>query len=257
MGKSVTVTCNDPQQPTVILQLKGTVWKPVDINPTYSIFNVVADAETNETRVVRITSHLDEPLTITSVECTNKAFKTELKTLKEGKEFELHVTAVPPFRGSTIQSPILLKTSSAQSSLLTVNAIIVVRESVSVTPQQISLPPGTLKEPRRFSIFIRNNGPTSMTLTDPEVSLPGADARVEELQPGKMFNLVVSFPVGFEWAADAKGEATVKTSHPQYPHVRVAILPLALPAGGPPILRSPAAQLLPSLAAPLPSPPKP
>lgn len=28
VGKTITVTCNDPKQPSVVLQIKGTIWKP-------------------------------------------------------------------------------------------------------------------------------------------------------------------------------------------------------------------------------------
>src|SRR5437016_9584338 len=31
--KTVTVTSNDKGQPTVTLQLKGTIWKPIDVSP--------------------------------------------------------------------------------------------------------------------------------------------------------------------------------------------------------------------------------
>src|SRR5579859_7097353 len=33
--KTVTVTSNDKQKPTTVLQLKGTIWKPIELRPTY------------------------------------------------------------------------------------------------------------------------------------------------------------------------------------------------------------------------------
>ncbi len=63
--KIIPVTCNDPSQPTVSLQLKCTIWKAVDVTPTYVLFNnIAADATTNETRAVKITNNVDEPLTL-------------------------------------------------------------------------------------------------------------------------------------------------------------------------------------------------
>src|SRR5580765_2748197 len=51
--KQATVTCNDPSQTNVMLQIKGTVWKPIEITPSMAVFNVSSEAETNETKVVR------------------------------------------------------------------------------------------------------------------------------------------------------------------------------------------------------------
>src|SRR5438034_927153 len=106
--KSATVSCNDPSQTNVLLQIKGTVWKPIDITPTLAVFNVSSELQTNETKVVRIVNNQDEPLTLSDLQCTNKSFQAELKTVKEGKEFELHITAIPPFAGPSVFAPISL-----------------------------------------------------------------------------------------------------------------------------------------------------
>src|SRR5262245_4399792 len=89
--KTVIVLCNDPVATNVTLQIKGTVWKPIDVTPAVAFFAPSSDSQSNEVRVVRIVNNLDEPLTLSAPECTNKCFLTELKTLKEGKEYELQV----------------------------------------------------------------------------------------------------------------------------------------------------------------------
>src|SRR5262249_39822259 len=38
IDKMVNVNSNDKQQPLVVLHLKGTVWKPIDVNPTVAYF---------------------------------------------------------------------------------------------------------------------------------------------------------------------------------------------------------------------------
>ena len=54
--KTITVTSNDPTNGVVVLQLKGTAWKPINISPGFVMFNLSADIQTNETKVVRIVS---------------------------------------------------------------------------------------------------------------------------------------------------------------------------------------------------------
>jgi len=97
VAKTATVSCNDPTQTNVVLQLSGTVWKPIEITPAVVVFQPSDEDQAKETKDVRIVSNLEEPVTLSNVECTDPAFRAELKTVKAGKEFELQVTALPPF----------------------------------------------------------------------------------------------------------------------------------------------------------------
>ena len=63
VSKSVTVTCNDPTPGNRTLQFQATVWRPVEVQPGYVYFMPVEGEETNETKTVRISNRLEEPLT--------------------------------------------------------------------------------------------------------------------------------------------------------------------------------------------------
>src|SRR6266540_4154163 len=132
--KSATVTCNDPGKSNVVLQITGTVWKPIEVTPTMAVFNVSDESETNVTKVVRIVNNLEEPLKLSDLKCTNQVFRTELKTVQPDKEFELHITAVPPFAGPSISAPVTLNTSSAKMPIISVTAYVAVRQGVAVMP---------------------------------------------------------------------------------------------------------------------------
>src|SRR5436190_6457142 len=69
--KQATVTCNDLSQTNVVLQIKGTVWKAIEIAPSMAVFNVSSETQTNDTKIVRIVSNLEEPLVLSDLECTN------------------------------------------------------------------------------------------------------------------------------------------------------------------------------------------
>src|SRR5262245_35838774 len=45
--KTVTVASNDKGQPTLVLNLKGTIWKPVDVNPQYAVLQVNSETISN------------------------------------------------------------------------------------------------------------------------------------------------------------------------------------------------------------------
>lgn len=86
VAKSITVTCNDPTQPTVALQLKATIWRPIDVTPQFAVLNLTSESPSNAT-TVRIVSKEESPLTVFAPESSNSAFAADLKTNRPGKEF--------------------------------------------------------------------------------------------------------------------------------------------------------------------------
>ena len=235
--KQATVTCNDPSQTNVMLQIKGTVWKPIEITPSMAVFNVSSEAETNETKVVRIVSNLDEPLTLSDLQCTNHSFRAELKTVRPGKEFELQITALPPFTSPSMVAPVTMKTSATNMPSLSVSAYVAVQQPVTVSPNQILLAAGPITNAVHHVVTVRNTGTNSLVLSDAKVSVPGAEVHVQETQPGRVFNISVDFPAGFEVKAGQQVEVTVKSNHPKFAMIKVPVFQpqFAAPAAGIPV----------------------
>src|SRR5205814_1245330 len=120
------------------------------------------------------------------------------KLVKPGKEFELQITAVPPFNSPSIIAPISLKTTSAKVPTINVTAYVVVQQPVTVMPSQITLPAGPFTNVVHHVVTIRSTGTNSLVLSDAAVNAPGATVKVQETQPGRFFNLSVDFPEGFQ-----------------------------------------------------------
>ncbi len=223
VSKSATVTCNDPRQTNVVLELTGTVWRPIEVTPAMTLFNLPGETQTNQTKVVRILSNLDEPITLSDLQCTNAAFRVELKTVRAGKEFELHITAVPPFAFPSVLATISFRTSSAQVPVINAAAYLMLQPAVSTTPQQIVLPRGPLARGATASVTINNCGTNALVLSDARTDAAGVAIRIQEPEPGRRFTLVASFPAGFQIQPDQKVEVTVKSNHPKFPIIRVQV----------------------------------
>ncbi len=228
--KTVSVTCNDPSQPTVVLSIKGTIWKPIEVTPTYAVFNLVGNAPTNETRTVRIVNNLEEPLTVSDLECTNHSFQTELKTVRPGKEFEVVIKTVPPLGPGTTSAQVRLKTSSTNMPVISINALATVQPAVMVYPNQIILPAGPLPASTPYNITVRNNVTNALAVTEPTINAEGVEIQTKEIQPGRYFTLALKFPAGFQVIAGKKVELSFKTSHPQFPSFKVPVYQTARPA---------------------------
>src|SRR5664279_1744723 len=77
--KQVTVTCNAKPQPTVFLQLRGTLYKPIDFYPPMAVINIPPDSQAGSV-MVTITNNTAQPLMLAAPESNNRMFDAELVT---------------------------------------------------------------------------------------------------------------------------------------------------------------------------------
>ena len=106
-------------------------------------------------------------------------------------------------------------------------------------PTYFTLGPGPLPNAVTNSVTIQNNSTNRLTLSEPEVNVPGVEATIRELQPGKSFAAMLAFPQGFLVPPGQQVQLTVKSSNPKVPVVKVPVMQLARPTG--PTLPAPAA----------------
>jgi hypothetical protein len=235
--KTVTVACNDSVNSNVVLQLTGTIWKAIEVTPPFASFSFGPDVQTNDTRVLRINNNLDEPLTLSEPRCGNQAFRPELKTVKEGKEYELRVTVVPPLTAPNVSSPITLKTSYSKMQVLNVNAFATVQPPVSALPMQLMLPAGPLTNTLRLAVTFQNNSTNDLRLSQPKANAEGVEATLGDIQPGRRVELAVTFPPGFHSQHGNPIEVTVESNFPGLPVLKIPVFQQAAPpaAASPPL----------------------
>ncbi len=220
--KTVTVNCNDKAQPSVVLQLKGTIWKPIEYIPQYAVLNIPPDAPEAST-TVRITNHTDELITLSPPEISNPAFTATLTTNTPGKEYQLLVKGVGPFSTGTIQGQINLRTSSTGTPLLAIPFWANIQPAIMVLPPQVALPPAPLSAATTPSLTIQNNSTNLLKITDPAINVPGVDVKVQEMQPGRTFAVTMAFPAGTQLPNDRQVLFTAKTSNPRFAEIKVPI----------------------------------
>lgn len=221
--RTANVVWNDSTQPDLRLQIQGTLWKPLEVSPQIAVVKVVQDSPTNPAATVTILSNLEEPVTLSDPVYTNAAFAAELKTLRPGREFQLVLRAVPPFRQGAVEGTILLKTSSTNMPAVEVTAVVIVQPGFSVTPQQITLPPGPLDRQVTYAVTVQNNASRRLALSEPTLNGAGAGIEMNEVVPGHQFTLTCTFPSGFQIPHGGQVNLTVRTSDPAHPVIRVPV----------------------------------
>jgi hypothetical protein len=222
--KYTTVVCNDPEQSSVSLELKGDVWKPFDIRPTMTVFSVSDETAENSTKIVRVVSNLTEPITLSDPQSSSSSFRLELKTVLPGKEFEISITALPPFASSAVLATITLKTSYLSAPEITISAQLVVQPAVAALPNRIMLPNGPLATAVSPAVNIRNNGTSTLLLFNAAANVPGVEVSVRETDPNRLFRITATFPAGFELQGENQVEISVRTNHPKHPVIRVPVV---------------------------------
>ena len=178
---------------------------------------------------MHIVSNLNEPIKLPGPQCTNESFHAELKTVKEGKEFELQITGVRPAFYSSIATPITLRTSSAKIPTIAVIAYLIVQQPVTVIPPQILLLPGSFANAVHEVVTVCYTGTNSFALTDATVYVASVAVRTKETEPGRSFNLTVDFPAAFRVEPNQKVELTVKSNHPRFPLITVPVFAPQVP----------------------------
>lgn len=222
--KTATVHCNDQSHSNVVLQLTGTIWKPIEATPSLVMFTYGEEGQTQQTKSVRIVNNLETPVALSGLTCTNASFKAALETVKPGHEFLLHVTALPPFPPRSTVATIRVATSAEKSPFLQITAYAVVQPVVAVSPEQVWIPGDALASPLKSTVVVRNSGPEPVRLSEAKCSIAGPTVSVRESEPGRLYQLEVAFPTGFRLDEGQSAEITVQSTHPKFPVLRVPVL---------------------------------
>jgi hypothetical protein len=229
IAKTATVTCNDPAHQQIVLQLRATIWRPIELNPSTAVLNLVEGAESNTPVLVKIVSNLPEPVTLSDPVSSNPGFSAVLKTIQPGKEFQVTITAIPPLHPPSITANIVLKTSSTNAPLIDIPVFASVQLAWVVIPSEITLPPGPLDKPFNSIISIRNNLTAQQTVSAPAIDGKQIPAEIRELIPGRQFTCVLTFPAGFQVDKNAQVILTLTTSDPKQLALQVPVRQRMLP----------------------------
>ena len=224
VSKSATVHCNDVARSNIVLQLNGTIWKPIETTPSLVMFSYGEEGQTPQTKSVRIVNNLEEPVELSGITCTNTSFKTALETIKPGHEYQLNITAIPPFPPKSTVATVRIATSTPKSPSLQLTAYAVVQPAVAVSPEQVWIPGEALTSPLKSTLVIRNSSTDSVSLSEAKANVAGLQVSVRETDPGRLYQLEVNFPVGFRLEEGQAAEITVKSSHPKFPILRIPVL---------------------------------
>jgi len=254
IAKYVDIDTSDASQPSTRLNIHGNIWKPVEVNPQIAMLNnVPVDSPESISSVVTVTNNTEELIMLETPESSSKNFTATLKTNVPGKGYQVTVKMVAPITPGSAQGQITMKTSSTNVPTVSFTVYASVVAAVTVMPPQVTLPFAPISTKLTPSVTIQNNGANPIKVSDASVSSKDISVQVNEIQPGKTFSATLTVPEGFEIAQGQTVELTLKSTHPQFPVIKVPITQMqkppapAIPQGFP---VKPSAQITPPPAPP-------
>jgi len=177
--KAITVESNDPHSPKYQLYMEGAATSLVQIQPSRVYFGQIEDARPHS-ETVSIESKLDEPLTITRVDSSAQYFDAELKTVEEGKRYQLIVSTVPPLPAGPVRGSVRLQTESRKYPVINVGVAATVLDELMVAPNQIILTERDGGGVTRY-VVIRPGKTKSFAVREVEPPSPNIQVQVTEL----------------------------------------------------------------------------
>ena len=224
VAKPITVFCNDRTQPGGVftLQLKGIVWKPVDVVPP-ALSPFVRPDFPFAAASAHITNALEQLMMLSPPECNNPLFEAHLTTNVLGRDYTLVVSNSAPLPPGSARGQVTIKTSLTNPAVLNVSVYANSQPPVNVAPPRINLRRAPLATNQLAYLTIVNNSTNPITLSEPSVDAKNVHITLTESQPGRRFTVALKFPAGFELPAGKSATFTAKTSHAQLPLIKVPI----------------------------------
>jgi hypothetical protein len=207
------------------LTIQGNIWQPVDAKPRIASFGRITEDDAKTQTLVRkltVINNMNTPANITDVKSTNPSFQAEIKTLEEGKQYELIVTLVPPLRSGSTNGSIEMSTGVPESPKLTIPVRAYVTSEVEVLPSKLTIRTGRVGNLKRY-LTVRNNSKKPIKISDVQASSPALKLTLEEPKPGMQYKIGVDIPAEYE-VPSGGDHITFKTDSPKTPSFTIPII---------------------------------
>ena len=227
---TATVHFDDPKQPPVELALTGTVVPPIDAFPIPGFFIALFRDERVQ-KSIRVVNNQDHPVLFEVIGPASPSFTTSLKTLTDGKAYELSVeipSGLPPgHRSESIQ----LRTDDPQYPLVQIPVNLFVKNDVFANPEAVDF--GELDRARLAAspeqleavsqkIFVEARKGT-FAIEDVRSDLPMLRASVSPRRASKRFEIAVGLNGERLAAGSLSGTITILTTDERFHEITVPV----------------------------------
>jgi hypothetical protein len=223
LSKSVTVSSNDPKRPTTFLQIKGKVWTPVMVDPQVAAFPALKSLNDKKTSVIKVVNKVETPMEIKNLRVEGERFNVALKTITEGKEYQIEITTVPPLVYGSNRGTVRFETNIPDAEKHQIAASAYVMAPVQVLPNRILLKDGVLAKPMKKYLTVLSYEDNPLEVSDVKMSIEGVKIESNTLNNGKHIRMTLTFPAGLNVDELNDAKLTLKTNHKEFSDFEIPV----------------------------------
>jgi hypothetical protein len=221
VSKTIIVKTNVRGNPDVTLALNGTVRVAINLNPKVLSFGNIERNRTapleGEISIsnrlpdpIRITDiiKVDDDLTVPNVTLSNDNVETNIKTIKAGFQFTIGIRVRPPFKHGQVMGTLLIKTDSSILPEIHTQFSYYLEPLVKVYPNPLFVTKDQVANGGDQLVNVVCEPGFDMSIADLSVNIDKVKLSLKEVEKGKSYTVVLSFPKGF--SLDPANTLTVK-----------------------------------------------
>ncbi len=217
--KTIQVTTNDPDQPSLTLRLTANIKTAFEVRPSDTLTLALKEGEPT-TQEVEIVSNTDEPLEIQQVTTSVPFAKAEAQRIDE-KHQKVVITVNPDAPAGRSNFFVTVRTSSQRTPQ--VNITVACEKGIIVTPTTVFFgvitPQTQLPIERVVTLARRDKGFQIRKISADD---PAIEVNHESLQDGKQHRLVIRYKGG--WPAGlSQRKITIETDDPQQSSIQITL----------------------------------
>ena len=214
--KPITVTSNDPKKPTQQLSLAAEVQVELMVLPGEHLGfgRLQRDSVTN--LIFEINTTLPEPLEIKGVE-TGVPWLTAKVESSTTNSAKIQLATQPPLPWGVSRATVRVQTSLTRYSNITVNAMVQVPETISVSPTRLTFPKDKSRE---FNAMVRRNDGKEFHITELKTTDDFVSTTITTNTPGRLYTLRLSYAPK-EGKSPTDGKIEILTDEPAWPKVEL------------------------------------
>jgi hypothetical protein len=157
--KAITITSNDPKQPTLNLKLSATVTAEVEVQPQRVDFLDLKEDQAAE-RSFTVTAKEGVKFKVTGLEASGGFFSATQSVVKDGSSYQVTVKTAPPYKSGANRGLITLRTDHPKYPTLAVPVNVQVFTDLVVVPPTIVVQVDEKKAPATVFLSVRSRSKT-------------------------------------------------------------------------------------------------
>jgi hypothetical protein len=199
IAKGVTVYTNDAENPKIELTIRAKVEPYINVKPGYARY-ITVKGESQGTIAQTLWAPDGTPFEVVKAESPlpglnlayREATESERQPDGKGKQWRVEMTLGDAARVGPIADYVTITTNHPKQKVVQIPVSGFVRPVIAVTPPVADFGQIQLQEPLRKALNLRNFATESINITGVKSSIPGVDAQLEPLEPGREYQVRVT-----------------------------------------------------------------